>query len=105
MLLKTVDEGFMNKWETGWQGFIDLCLHTKDAETLDAMFTLFLTPEEKVDIARRFLIVKELIHAEKTQRDIAKSLDVSIAKITRGSNEIKRLSDKWVQYLQEFYQR
>ena len=91
----------MDASKKGWQGFVDLCLGAENVDTLEAMFDLFLTPEEKVDIARRFLIVRELIKAEKTQRDIAKSLDVSIAKITRGSNEIKRLEKKWVQYLSE----
>lgn len=93
----------MSKQKDGWQGFVDLCLHCEDSKTLEAMYDLFLTPEEKVDIARRFLIVKELMNAEKTQREIAKSLDVSIAKITRGSNEIKRLEKQWAQYLSKWY--
>lgn len=93
----------MNKWEKGWQGFVDMCLNIEDEKTLEAMLSLFLTQEEKVDIARRFLIVKELIKAQKTQRDIAKSLDVSIAKITRGSNELKRLDKKWRDYLNILY--
>jgi TrpR family transcriptional regulator, trp operon repressor len=93
----------MTNQEEGWQGFVDMCFNCKNEETLQAMFSLFLTVEEKVDIARRFLIVRELIKADKTQRDIAKSLDVSIAKITRGSNEIKRLEQKWVDYLKKLY--
>lgn len=93
----------MSQWEAGWQGFIEMCLNTQDEKSLQAMLSLFLTPEEKIDIARRFLIIKELVKAEKTQRDIAKSLDVSIAKITRGSNELKRLDKKWRDYLKVLY--
>jgi len=93
----------MRHQDTGWQRFLDMCLNCKNAETLEAMFSLFLTVEEKVDIARRFLIVGELIKGEKTQRDIAQSLDVSVAKITRGSNEIKRLDKKWIDYLKKLY--
>ena len=55
-----------------------MCLNTKDEEALQAMYSLFLTPEEKIDIARRFLIIKELVREDKTQRDIAKSLHVSL---------------------------
>lgn len=94
----------MAQWEAGWQGFINLCLHTKDEATLQAMLALFLTPEEKIDIARRVLIIQELVKGEKTQRDIAKTLDVSIAKITRGSNELKRLDQAWRDYLAALYQ-
>ena len=95
----------MDKWETGWQGFIDMCLNVEDEKSLRAMLSLFLTVEEKEDIARRFLIVKELVLQRKTQRDIAKSLDVSIAKITRGSNELKRLDKKWHDYLAVLYDK
>lgn len=93
----------MKEWEAGWQAFLDMCLITQNKSALQEMLSLFLTPEEKVDIARRFLIVKELVKGEKTQRDIAKSLDVSIAKITRGSNELKRLDKKWRDYLAAMY--
>jgi TrpR family trp operon transcriptional repressor len=59
-----------------------------------------LTPKEKADLKTRILIIKELLKKEKTQRQIAKYLNLSIAKITRGSNELKRTNDKIVKYLQ-----
>ena len=95
----------MKQWEAGWQAFVDMCINIQDERALAEMFNLFLTAEEKVDIARRFLIVKELVKGEKTQRDIAKFLDVSIAKITRGSNELKRLDKKWLSYLDKVYRK
>lgn len=76
----------------GWFGFLKLCLQCKDENTLAELLDLLLTPEEKENLAARFLIVKELTANKKTQREIAKDLNVSIAKITRGSNALKNLS-------------
>lgn len=85
--------------EMGWQKFLTLCTHAKNEEQLNEILELFLTPEEKDHIALRLLIVRELLVAEKTQRDIARDLKISIAKITRGSNNLKRLSSKIKQFL------
>jgi TrpR family trp operon transcriptional repressor len=93
----------MSKSDAGWRGFIDMCVKSPDEKALEAMLELFLTPEERNDIARRYLIVQALIKAAKTQRDIAKTLDVSIAKITRGSNELKRMEKKWHAYLTTYF--
>ena len=49
----------------------------------------------------RYSIIHELIKQEKTQREIAKELNVSIAKISRGSNELKRIDKKLLTYLKE----
>ena len=38
----------------------------------------------------RCLIIKALLEKKAPQRQIAEELNVSIAKITRGSNELKR---------------
>lgn len=78
----------------GWHDFIHLCRHAKTDEEYSDMFDLLFTPEEKSDVALRCLILKELLSGKKTQREIAKDLKVSIAKITRGSNELKRIPDK-----------
>lgn len=80
--------------EEGWQGFLNICLAAKNREELKELLWLFLTPEEQKDIATRYLIVQELVRGEKTQREIAKDLDVSIAKITRGSNFLKMAGTK-----------
>jgi TrpR family trp operon transcriptional repressor len=81
----------MDKYQCGLQELIKLCLASNDEQVVGALWDFFLTPEEKENLAMRYLIVKELIKAEKPQRQIAKDLNVSIAKITRGSNELKRL--------------
>lgn len=77
--------------EDGWRGFLSLCSEAKSPEKLRELLWLFLTPEERKDIATRYLIVRELVRGKKTQRDMAKDLGVSIAKITRGSNFLKMI--------------
>ena len=87
--------------KNGWHDFIELCMSTESPEMLSDIFDLFLTPEEKSSIDTRFLIVSALIEKKKTQRRMSEDLKVSIAKITRGSNELKRISPKLLQYLQK----
>lgn len=79
--------------ETGWREFLQLCLRAKSEKALDKLFRLYLTQEEQQAVAMRDLIIRELLKGEKTQREMAKVLHVSIAKITRGSNSLK-LIDK-----------
>jgi TrpR family trp operon transcriptional repressor len=87
--------------DSGWQQLLDWCMHVEDEQQLSSLFELLLTPEEKVDIAKRCLIIRELLAKNHSQREISKNLNVSIAKITRGSNEIKRLSPEILQFIQK----
>ncbi|HAB99229.1 MAG TPA: trp operon repressor [Parachlamydiales bacterium] len=80
--------------EDGWRGFLTLCSSAETPDELGELLWLFLTPEERKDVATRYLIVRELIDGKKTQRDLAKELGVSIAKITRGSNFLKLINEK-----------
>lgn len=82
----------MNSDKDGWRGFLKLCAQAKGEKELDELLWLFLTHEEIAAIRDRYLIVKELLKQEKSQREIAKDLGVSIAKITRGSNFLKTLN-------------
>lgn len=85
--------------EAGWQSFLQLCLACKNETMLSSCLELLLTQEEKESIAMRYLIVMELLKQEKTQRGMAEDLQVSIAKITRGSNELKRMPDSLIDFL------
>lgn len=85
----------------GWNQFLKLCLSAKDKQVLEDIFNLLLTHEERESIATRTLIVKELLAKQKSQRQIAEELKVSIAKITRGSNELKRISPKFRNWLEK----
>lgn len=87
------------KYVDGWQCFLELCLGIKEKEQLTQLFELLLTAEEKESLAMRCLIIKELLAREKPQRKIAADLKVSIAKITRGSNELKRMKSSFLEYL------
>jgi len=87
--------------QAGWRVFTQLCLESDNEKMLSSLFDLLLTQEEKESIATRCLIVVELLKQKKTQRAIAEDLHVSIAKITRGSNELKRMPPKLIEFLKE----
>lgn len=86
--------------EQGWHEFLQLCLSTKNEKTLSSLLEFFLTAEEKEDLSTRCLIVQALLAQELPQRQMAEELHVSIAKITRGSNELKRISPELKKFLQ-----
>jgi TrpR family trp operon transcriptional repressor len=89
----------MEYYQKAWLKFVALCENAEDEKKLSSLFDLLLTPQEKEDIAMRYLIIQELLREKETQRDIAKNLNVSIAKITRGSNELKRIPESFLRYL------
>jgi len=91
----------MDKFNKGLGGILRLFLKAKDEKALGLMLDLFLTADEKANLSMRYLIVAELLKGNKTQREIAKELNVSIAKITRGSNELKRMNATFLKYLEE----
>lgn len=83
----------------GWLCFLDLCSAVKDKDMLSELFDCLLTPEEKSSIETRCLIIKSLLDQDKSQRQMSEDLQVSIAKITRGSNQLKRISPQLKQFL------
>ena len=78
--------------EDGWRSFLDLCLKAKSQKELGELLEFFLTHTERSEISARCLIIRELLMGKKSQREMAKDLKVSIAKITRGSNILKTIS-------------
>ncbi len=84
-----------------WKSFLALCLKTHDTEALSRLLDCFLTIEEINDISDRYLIIEGLLKGEKTQRDMSESLNVSIAKITRGSNALNSLDPKLKLFLEK----
>lgn len=87
----------------GWENFLKLCLSAKNDKILNEILTMFLTPEEKESLAGRTLIVESLLQQNSSQRKMAEELHVSIAKITRGSNELKRISPELTAFLKKFF--
>jgi len=86
--------------EKGWQHFLDLCRKTKSSAELNELFQLFLTAEERHAMAMRVELISALLEGEKTQREIAADLEISIAKITRGSNALKMIPESLRKFLQ-----
>ena len=87
--------------EDGWWRFIKLCEKSAEKKLLPELFELFLTITEREEIGKRYLIVQELVNEKLPQREIAKKTNVSIAKITRGSNQLKTTSEKLRNFLKE----
>ena len=90
---------------TGWDLFIQLCLAARTPQDLTQLFELFLTDEEKQSFSARALIIEALLGNDLTQREIAKKLQVSIAKITRGSNMLKRMEPQFLNQLKDHFAR
>jgi TrpR family trp operon transcriptional repressor len=84
-----------------WRDFVKLCSKIESPEQFTQFFDLFLTIEEKETLAARYLILKALIEGELTQREISKTYNVSIAKITRGSNALKIISPELKELLKK----
>ncbi len=78
----------------GWDKFIENCLQMKTTEELHKFFELTLTVSEWEKIGARYLILAELISGNKTQREIAADLGVSIFNVTRGANQLKRIDEE-----------
>lgn len=74
--------------QSDWQSFIDFCAEL-DKDKMAELLDLLLTVAEKEDISARFSIIKELLAGELPHRQIAQKLNLSIAKISRGSNALK----------------
>lgn len=91
----------MTDTQDGWQQLLTWCQNTQDTEQLSSLLRLLLTPEEQDDIGKRCLIIRELLAKNMSQREIAKNLNVSIAKITRGSNELKRMDKSLLQFISD----
>lgn len=87
--------------KNNWKTFVSLCLKSQDADELSRLLDCFLTIEEKETISDRYVIIKSLIQGKLTQREMAESLQVSIAKITRGSNALKTIDPKLKAFLQK----
>jgi len=77
--------------QVGWDLFIKLCARIDSEDTLKAWFAFIFSHEERTSLASRVELVHELLKGEKPQREISKSLNISIAKITRGSNALKSI--------------
>lgn len=67
------------------------------------LLDLFFTDNELEQLVARYRIIKGLMAERETQRELSASLQLSIAKITRGSNALKRRSPALLTYLRKFF--
>ncbi len=79
----------------------ELLSETAGSEDLTLLLPLLLSPEELSAVNGRILVYKELLLGDKSQREIAKEHTISIATITRGSNNLKSMSSAERKLLQK----
>jgi len=72
-----------------WIAFLEKCLRVTGMQEALLFYETFWTYAEREDFPKRVRIVEELLKGELTQREIARTLKVSIANVTRGANVIK----------------
>ena len=71
---------------------------TKDPVLIKDFLRALLTPSETADIAARWALVKALEN-KIPQREIARTLGLSLCKITRGSKEMKNPNQAFIKML------
>ncbi|TKB49345.1 trp operon repressor [Ferrimonas sediminicola] len=76
-----------------WDGAVDLIAELNGKASLESLFSLLLTPDEREAFGARLAVFRALLQGQMTQRQIASSLNVSIATITRCSNTLKHLPE------------
>lgn len=68
---------------------------------LEETLRFLLTPEEGEALPKRLILIQSLLRGQDSQRVIAEKTGISIAKITRGSNELKRINPNFKQWLSQ----
>ena len=81
---------------------IDIFSRTTDKREMRSLFEDVFTDAERTDIAKRWYIFKELYKGT-PQRKIAKDMEVSLCKITRGSKTLKNDESVIKRVLSELY--
>lgn len=92
-------EAFM---EDNLSEIIEIFSSTTDKREMRSLFEDVFTDAEREDIAKRWYIFKELYKGT-PQRRIAKDMEVSLCKITRGSKTLKRDDSVIKRVLSELY--
>ena len=81
---------------------IDIFSETTDRREMRSLFEDMFTEAERTDIAKRWYIFKELYKGT-PQRKIAKDMEVSLCKITRGPKTLKNDESVIKRVLSELY--
>lgn len=67
---------------------IEIMANVKDKKQMKKLLEELFTKAELDDVAKRWFIMKQLAQG-RPQREIAKEMEVSLCKITRGSRVLK----------------
>ncbi|TCJ98692.1 Trp operon repressor [Volucribacter psittacicida] len=84
-----------------WEAFIDILGRAVQEGKEQELLTLLLTPDERDSVGLRLQIVKQLLDAHTSQREIQQNLNTSAATITRGSNMIKTMPPEFIQWIKQ----
>lgn len=87
--------------EGEWRHFLEFCLKLKTRDNFKEFFDLLFTLDEKEDLIKRARVITALLRGDQTQREIAKEINVSIFKVTRGSNALKIISNHLKTFLKK----
>ena len=90
------------KMDDNLSEIIEIFSNTTDKREMRSLFEDVFTDAERTDIAKRWYIFKELYKGT-PQRKIAKDMEVSLCKITRGSKTLKNDESVIKRVLSELY--
>lgn len=78
-----------------------LLIKAQKVNLLGDLLVFLLTPGELDDLYKRLDLVAGILDGTQTQRELSTNLGISIAKVTRGSNELKRCSLELKSFLEK----
>ena len=81
---------------------VDIFTTSNDKKKTRKLFEELLTSAELTDISKRWYLMKELYQG-KPQRTIAKEMEISLCKITRGSRVLKKDDSQFRAILSDMY--
>ena len=79
---------------SGWQQLFTVFEKTENSNSRLQFFETFTTQKERNALATRVEVAKALLAGKESQRDIAKRLNICIATVTRGSQNLKSLDKR-----------
>jgi Trp operon repressor len=86
-----------------WKDFLQLLLSLDSENLIDEFCDYIFTLSEKDTLKWRCALTKELLLGGIPQREISQKLNISISKITSGSNALKIISPDLKEHLVSFF--
>jgi TrpR family trp operon transcriptional repressor len=89
------------QWEPFLDELVQVIAHCSDPELLKNFLKSLLTPQEVEEVSTRWALVR-FIEAGMSQRRIARTLGLSLCKITRGSRQLKEESSAFRKMIERY---